>query len=418
MERNTRLFMENKVIFLNIMNCFLHPQCDLPKIEDLTAQKLGELLEFARMHLVYPIIYDAVRNTEIFQCLPEQEQQACKQEAKSLVIGQILRTDFFLHTYCKIVSAGVTPLVIKGIVLRNLYAKPDYRVSSDEDILVKKEEFCKLDGILVSLGFTRTLGEHPLTKHEITYWHQGNGIHLEVHFTLFPEDSDAYGHLNRAFEDVFDRQVTERIQGVDIHTLDPTQHMLYLVCHGLKHFLHSGFGIRQVCDMVMFAQSCGDRIDWGAIECWARKQNFYLFWMNLMEIGSKYLGFSWEKAGLHKPEDIPLDCEVMLQDLLDSGIYGKSSGHRIHSSNMTLWAAAGGHCRSGMITALLPGLSYMKMKYPYLEKHKWLLPLAWCQRALRYRKNTNKQEISATVDTGKRRVELLKQYGLTRNKSR
>ncbi len=409
-------FMLNKIFFLEMMNCFLHPQRDLPKAENMTAQELAELLTFARMHSVYPVAYDAVRNIEAFQSLPEQMRQACKQEVKNLVIGQTIRSDLFLNIYHQMLSAGVTPLVVKGIVLRNLYAQPDYRASSDEDILVKKEEFFKLDKILVDLGFTRTLVEHPLEEHEITYWNAQTGIHLEIHLSLFPEDSSAYGHLNRAFEDAFDRQVVERIQGVDVHTLEPTQHMLYLICHGLKHFLHSGFGIRQVCDMVMFAESYGEQIDWATIEDWARRQNFYLFWMNLMEIGEEYLGFSWEKAGLQKPKNVSLDCEAMLEDLLDSGIYGQSSGVRIHSSNITLQAAAGGHSRSSAMAALFPGLSYMKMKYPYLEQRKWMLPVTWVQRIYWYLKKTNRQEISATMDTGKRRVELLKQYGLAGKK--
>lgn len=409
--------MLNKIVFLGILNSFLHPQNDPPKVESLNGSEITEMLSFAQMHSLYPVVYEALCKTEAFRSLPEQIQHACKQRAKRIVIGQTVRTDLFLNLYRQILSGGVTPLVVKGIVLRSLYAQPDDRASSDEDILVQKEEFYKLDEILVGLGFSRTLGPHPLEEHEITYNHPKTGIHLEIHLSLFPEGSGAYGHLNQAFGDVFERQVVEQIQGVEVHTLEPTQHMLYLICHGLKHFLHSGFGIRQVCDMVMFAESYGDQIDWPAIEAWARKQKFYLFWMNLMEIGEKYLGFSWEKAGLEKPKNVTLDCEAMLEDLLDGGIYGQSSASRLHSANMTLQAAAGGRHKVGIIAAMFPGLSYMKRKFPYLELHPWLLPLAWGQRALRYLKKTDKREISVTMDTGKRRVELLKQYGLAEKNS-
>lgn len=404
--------MLNKAVFWGILNSFLHPQNDPPKVESLSGPEMTEMLSFAQMHSLYPVVYEALRKTEAFRELPEQTQHTCKQQAKRLIIGQTIRTEQFLKLYRQMLGAGVVPLIMKGIVVRSLYAQPDYRASSDEDLLVRKEDFFKLDELLVGQGFVRTLGEHPLQEHEITYDNPQTGCHLEIHLSLFPEDSDAYGYLNQAFGDVFERQVVEQIQGVDIHTLEPTQHMLYLICHGLKHFLHCGFGIRQVCDMVMFAQTYGDRIDWEAVTYWAKKQNFYLFWMNLMEIGEKYLGFSWENAGLQKPKNLTLDCEAMLEDILTGGIYGQSSGSRIHSANITLQAVADANCGGGMRATLFPGLSYMKGKYPYLQQHQWLLPVAWGQRMVQYLKKTNKQEISETMDTGKRRVELLKKYGL------
>ena len=312
----------------------------------------------------------------------------------------------------------MTPLGVKGIILRDLYPNPDYRPSSDEDILVKKEEFRQLDGILRREGFSAELGDDPLSEHEITYWHRQTGAHLEIHLSLFPEDSDAYGHLNEPFRDAFDRQMVAEIGGTSFHTLEPTQHMLYLICHGLKHFLHSGFGIRQVCDMVAFAEHYGDRIDWLVIEGWARKQGYWIFLLNLMEIGEKYLGFDPEKAGFRKPKNGKTDCENMLEDLLDSGVYGKSSEDRVHSSNMTLRAAAGGQEKGGILAAMFPDVGYMKVKYPYLEHKKWLLPAAWCQRAVTYLRHSSREEIQQTVDTGRRRVELLKQYGLAGKKSR
>ena len=410
--------MQNKTIFLDIMNHFIHPQLGAPSVGELTQQQIGELLAVSRVHSLFPVVFDAVRTAPAYEELPEQVRMALRQETRKTIIGQVVRTDLFHGVYRRLLEGGVTPLVVKGIVLRSLYPNPDYRPSSDEDILVKKEEFRKLDEILRREGFAAELGENPLAEHEITYWHQKTGIHLEIHLSLFPEDSEAYGYLNEPFRDVFDRQTVERIGGTDFHTLAPTEHMLYLICHGLKHFLHSGFGIRQVCDMVAFAEHYGDRIDWLVIEGWARKQGYWVFLLNLMAIGEQYLGFDPEKAGFRRPKNAKTDCENMLEDLLDSGIYGKSSEDRVHSSNMTLRAAAGGENRGGLMAAMFPGVGYMKVKYPYLEHKKWLLPVAWGQRAVTYLRHSSREDIQQTMDTGRRRVELLKQYGLTGKKFR
>ena len=45
-----------------------------------------------------------------------------------------------------------------------------------------------------------------------------------------------------------------------------TDHLLYLILHALKHFLYSGFGIRQVCDIALFSERYRDEIDWSRVK--------------------------------------------------------------------------------------------------------------------------------------------------------
>ena len=405
-----------QTVFLELMNRFLHPQHPLPDLDGLSPEELNRLLQLGMAHSVYPVVFDAVRTCAAFRALPDQVRQTETAGCRRLVLGQAVRTSQFTGVYQHLLRGGVTPLVVKGLVLRSLYDQPDYRASSDEDLLVRKEEFFRLDELLTELGFTRELGDHPLEEHEIPYWNAQRGLHLEIHLTLFPEDSGAYGYLNGAFRDVFGRQVTEQIQGVGIHTLDWTDHMLYLICHSLKHFLHGGFGIRQVCDMVKFAECRGSRIDWDRLEDRTRELGIYIFWQNLADIGERYLGLDRSRAGLERPRDLEPDSDAMLADLLDSGIYGKRTEERVHSSNVTLQAAAGSRSGGGLGRAMFPELSYMKIRYPYLQRHRWLLPVAWGQRLIGYVRRSGSREIASTVDLGRHRVELLRQYGLVQDR--
>lgn len=398
--------------FLQIIDHFIHPNSPEPDLSALQSGDLEELLRLAHLHALVPAVYEAVQASSCFSALPENVRQAWKERTYRTVIAQTRRTVSFQRTYTELLRRGITPLVVKGIVLRELYSKSDYRPSSDEDLLVRKEEFFSLDQALREMGFAREEIEDPLQQHEITFWQPSTGVHLEIHLSLFPEESGAYGRLNGEFTDVFGREAVQTIQGIPVHTLDPTQHMLYLLCHGLKHFLHSGFGIRQLCDMVVFAEAYGSRIDWDQVEAATRRQNMYLFWMNLFDIGQRYLGFSWEKAGLRKPADVQPDSDAMLEDLLCSGIYGNSSENRVHSANITLQAAQSGHRSAMPLSSIFPELSYMRRKYPYLDRHRWLLPVAWIQRGASYLGKTRKQDVSAVLDTGNYRVSLLKKYGI------
>ena len=107
------------------------------------------------------------------------------------------------------------------------------------------------------------------------------------------------------------------IQGSKVLTLNPKQHFLYLVCHSLKHFLHSGFGVRQACDLLYFAKKYHDQLDFHEIRNIMKEYHMDSFAMNVLDIGVCYLGFTWEELGLSKPSDVEIDCTALLDDMLD-----------------------------------------------------------------------------------------------------
>lgn len=410
--------MENQKILLEILRKFVHMESAAPSLEGMHAGDWREVLLLAQEHAVLPMVYEVVGKEKAFQTVPEEIRKEYKKLVAGMVVRQVRATGLFLQLYQEILESGVTPLVMKGIICRNMYRMPDYRISGDEDLLVRREEFAKLDLFLQERGFQRDEIEDMEREHEVTYVHGKNGMRLEVHLDLFPEQSGSYGFLNEEFPEVFERHIVQRIQGVEVHTLSETQHMLYLLCHGLKHFLHSGFGIRQLCDMIVYAETYGAHIDWAEIEERTKRQGMYVFWMNLFDIGERYLGFSWDKALLKRPEGLELDSEELLEDILDSGIFGKSSRQRLHSANMTLEASNRKEKkRSEMMASLFPGMEYMRARYPYLKEKKWLLPAAWLQRIFSYGKKMRGREMTGAAKIGMQRVKLLEKYGIVERKS-
>lgn len=380
--------------------------------------QIEELYQMAGIHKMTAAVYEQIRGEALLQ-QPEYTNLARSFKGYTMreVMMQMQRADGFLRIYEKMCAQGVRPLVVKGIICRNLYEKSDYRVSGDEDILVRKEDFAVCDAILVAEGFQR---EEPDTEHlpqEIPYINPQNGVYIEMHFDLFAEESGAYGHLNKEFEEAYATCIAEDIQGRTVWTLHPTLHLFYLICHSLKHFLHGGFGIRQVCDMVMMAEHYGEQIDWDYIYGRLQELRMEVFWNGLVEIGREYLGFSYEKA--HYPvslQKIHVNCEHLLLDLLDSGIYGDSTAERKHSSNITLAAAESGKkdTVASVKASLFPGKDYMKRGYPWLERYPWLLPVAWGMRIAGYLKNKrkNSKEEPSGVEIGMNRVELLREYNI------
>ena len=377
-----------------------------------------ELYKMAVVHKLGAAVLEQVRTEALLQTEPCAALFGTwKRESVMEVMLQVQRTDGFLRVYRKMCEQGARPLVVKGIICRNLYEKADYRTSGDEDILVRKEDFAVCDAVLLEEGFQREEADDCHLPQEIPYLNPRSGVYIEMHFSLFAEESGAYGHLNQEFTDVWNSAVCEEIQGTPVWTLAPTLHLLYLICHSLKHFLHGGFGIRQVCDMVMMAEHFGEQIDWPYLDMRLQALRMKCFWDNLVQIGVRYLDFSCGKA--HCPTEskkTDADCMDLLLDLLNSGIYGDSTAERKHSSNITLAAAESGHkdTAASVRASLFPGREYMKRGYPWLERFPWLLPAAWGMRIFRYLRSAAKKDRSqsGSVEIGMSRVELLREYDI------
>ena len=105
-----------------------------------------------------------------------------------------------------------------------------------------------------------------------------------------------------------------------------------------------------------------------------------------------------------------------------AGIYGDGSMSRKHSSNITLNAMSsqkqGKKVGNSVISSLLPSAKKLECRYPYLKKYPYLLPVAWGNRIMKYRKETKQSQnndVASTLSIGKRRLELLKEYQILDN---
>ena len=203
----------------------------------------------------------------------------------------------------------------------------------------------------------------------------------------------------------------------DIRTFGHTDHLLYQVAHAYKHLIYSGIGIRQICDIALFSENYGPYIDWKKVYDSCKEKHLDLFLEAILKICVNYLGMDEKKAGFLPVISLSeLEEEPLLSDILSGGIYGAQDENRLHSANMTLSAVSSGKQGKqsrGLKNSLFPSFSYMSKKYPYLKKHKVLLPLAWAQRIVTYLSKQKKgNDPEKTIGIGKQRIELLKKYGL------
>lgn len=402
-------------IFLDILkSAMTQTSCDM--IKDLDQEAWENVYRISQKQQLAPMIYQQIYSNDSFLQSDPQFQQFWKMDTIDRAGNQARKSVLFLILSDQMRQIGLTPLVVKGIVCRNLYPNPDLRVSNDEDLLIPRDQFAKIDEFLLAQGFLRDELIEGKEYQEIPYKNPMNGLYFELHMDLFPKESGAYGRLNELFKDVFEHCMEVEIQGSKVLTMIAKQHFLYLVCHSLKHFLHSGFGIRQACDILYFAKNYHDQFDWNEVRQTMREYHMETFAMNVLDIGVCYLGFTWEELGLCKPKDLEIDCTPLLDDMLDGGIFGQNDMNRIHSANITLNAAQNesANAVSGVMASLFPDKEYIKTNYAYARKYPFLLPAAYIHRILKYLSGRKKEEQNtgekSSTQIGMERVKLLEKY--------
>lgn len=389
--------------------------------DTLTPEQWNALFHLASVHHVLPLIYEAVVRSDAARQADPQLMTAVKRQSMQLVMLQTRKTSAFLKLLPALISAGVTPLVVKGITCRELYPNPDYRLSGDEDVLIPEEQFALCHEAMLSCGMELADAAQDLKAFEVSYRQQGSKLHIELHRQLFSPDADAYADFNRFFDGVHERAITQNLQGASIPTMNHTDHLFYLICHAFKHFLHGGFGIRQVCDICLYANIFGAQIQWQLVKDQCKMIRADLFAAALFRIGEKHLTFRPDAACY--PEQwrtLAVDENPMLEDLIDSGVFGGSSMSRKHSSNMTLQAVSAGKqgkkVGNTVMKTVFPSARELSGRYPYLKERPYLLPVAWADRIVKYGRETagktSGNSAAESIRIGNERIELLKQYGI------
>ena len=385
---------------------------------DVDPEMMFRITELAEQHHVLPLVFEAIYACPAATNMDGVLFMQCKRSTVQSVMLQAMKTEEFLALNRHLREHGVTPVVVKGLICRNLYPRSDYRTSGDEDVLCGEHQFKACHKLMIDFGM-EAVGS-TLDSYEVPYRKDDSALFIELHKTLFPSESDIFSDCNRFFEDCFQRLIEVDIQGDPVATMNHTDHMLYLILHAYKHFLHAGFGIRQVCDMVLFGNAFGAQIDWEYVRQKCRGMRADKFAAALFAIGEKYLGFNPQQACYpYNWKKLDADPEPLLADLLYGGIYGSSDRSRVHSSNMTLNAVSadkkGKKSKGNLLKTIFPPAKSLESRFPYLRHAPILLPVAWTCRIFGYAKESLSEPNSAAAEvikTGSKRIELLRQYDI------
>lgn len=366
------------------------------------------IFTLANQQKLLPILFEAVRK------MPAAEENVAlfavtKQQVIGQVLNQTVRSAEFTELYCKLRSAGLHPIVVKGQLCSRLYPLKDHRISADDDLLIPDGEFFACHEQLLANGLTTdTPADELATADEVSYTKEGSPLYIELHRHLFDSAEDAHDELNHFFTDLNPVEIDGFL------AMPPHEHLLYLLLHAYKHFVRSGIGLRQFCDIGLWARAYHAEIDWQRLHEQCESVHASTFAAAAFRIARDYLGIEFD---LPAPWDGSIDVEPLLHDTLCGGVYGSNDLTRLHSSTVTLNAVKASRTgeKSSVLRTVFPKREYLERRYPYLKKRPYLLPVAWAQRIAHYaseKQSGADNSASGSIKLGKERIELMKRYGI------
>lgn len=389
---------------------FLHIAKSAISGGDLPAENVdwSAIFTLANQQKLLPILFEAARKTPA-----AAENAALFAVTKQQVIGQVLnqtvRSAEFSDLYHKLRAAGLHPVVVKGQLCSRLYPLKDHRISADDDLYIPDAEFMACHEQLLANGLrTDTPADELSTADEVSYTKNGSLLYIELHRHLFDSAEDAQDELNHFFTDI------NPVEMDGFLAMLPHEHLLYLILHAYKHFVRSGIGARQFCDIGLWARAYHAEIDWQHLHEQCESVHAATFAAAAFRIAKDYLGIAFD---LSTPWDASIDVEPLLHDTLCGGVYGSNDLTRLHSSTVTLNAVKASRTgeKSSVLRTVFPKREYLERRYPYLKKRPYLLPVAWVQRLAHYASEKQSgagNSASGSIKLAKERIELMKQYDI------
>lgn len=343
--------MEIYLELLNILNGFIHQK--EPKLSSNC--DLSVLIQLAINHSIQGIL------GYMSYLYPDLIPSPCKEKIRydsAYTIGVISLKEEQCSMVEKYLSSKCIDYVLfKGAVIKDRYPIPELRTFGDIDILIHEKDRKKVHSMMLEQGFTCSHNWEPVYSYI-----RSNSL-FEIHTELL--DTDVAGCDSFLKENMW--KYTIPVSEYDSRFTNEF-HFLYLMSHFAKHVKSSGAGIRMLMDLALMVEQCN--LDWEILEGMIKEVRLDTFANYVFGFLSVYLHCS-----IPMFFTIPSDLDSFMEYIMEAGIFGKDGRDEGVSSLKNSPSKS-----NQIIRYLFPKSENIQARYTYLQKHRYLLPVAWIHR--------------------------------------
>lgn len=362
-----------QIQIINFLNAAIHNKnIDINQLKKINWKLVTDEAE---AHNVKGLIYSSINKNNISKYIEKEDLEQWKKETFFTAIYQMNHIKQLSHVLEKFNKEKIPVIVLKGLVIRNLYPKPELRTMCDADILVHKEDLNDVKKLLLDIGYI----ENGSTKSHIVFEHRKHP-QIEVHWTLINED---YFKGKGIMEDrLWERTIKVKVGATETLSLSYEDLAVHLCIHMAVHSASSGFGVRQLCDLVLLVEKKGHLINWTSFSDKIRECGIYKFTRAIFSICEMLFKMiiPEELNNILAPEKELLD--LLIDDIFASGVHGNRSLSKMISYQLAYDSndTKGNHSlvllnRFRMF--LFPPINKLSDRYAYAKRHIILVPIAW-----------------------------------------
>ncbi|PNT93567.1 hypothetical protein CDQ83_08730 [Clostridium thermosuccinogenes] len=401
--------------FVELLSCAIRGK----KVDERTLGKYDwkELLEYADVHHVIGLVYSALPKSGEFTGADERLLEQFKKETALTIVGQIQHIRQVAYVLGKFKEVNIPVILLKGLVVRGLYPLPELRTMCDADVLVKESDLGKVDELMKNIGYA----EGEKSPVHVSYFNKDYN-RIEVHWTI--EDRRFFNDEYGLEEDMWQRAEKTKIGEIEALSFAPEDLALHLCIHMAVHIITGGFGIRQLCDLVLLVEKKGYSINWQSfcekMEKWGIEKFVSALFMLCNQLFHMPIPDEIEKNTSRIDMDI---VDNLAEDIISGGVYGKKDLPYIFANEMA-YDHEGRHAGSTtgvmmrLLKLLFPPWDRLSDQYAYARKYKILLPVAWLHhiisgiRRREYGWNEKIRFLKSVIFISRKRHELLKRLEL------
>lgn len=391
---------------IDLLNASIHNT--VPKLNYSKDVEWDELIKEASAHSITGLLYPALKNIKNNN-IAKDIIDKLKGYTFHAAVGQsnhIKRTAEILKLFNE---NNIPVIVLKGLVVREYYPKPDLRNMCDSDVIIHKNDLEKVRKLLLERHFV----EEEDAGHHIAFLN--GGFNLEVHWTLANE---TFRKGQECFQEkIWDDAMKVKVGGIDTLSLGLEDLALHLCAHMASHMAISGFGVRQLADLVLLVEKKGNEIDWSNFKEKAEKSGLTQFSTGMFKVCNYLFDMEIPKALNIKnnrgDEEI---IKLIVNDIFTGGVYGQRDlsfsfraqvGYDIDDDSTFSMVKR-------YIQVILPPPSKLSDRYAYAKKYKILLPAAWIHHIYvgittkEYDKESKKKFLTSTISNAKSRNKVVR----------
>jgi hypothetical protein len=368
----------NNQILVELLTCTLYnhkPQGDIGLNINWNI-----VFEEAIAHQVHSIIYPVLADLNPIygpdQQLMKRWREVTLQSAK-VQLQHVHQISTVLH---KFHHAEIPVVALKGLMIREYYPHPELRTMGDADILIPITQLKAASKLLKSLGY---LEGAPTLKH--TAFYHKYFPEIELHWALM--DKKSYRDKEMFTIGIWENTIQTELYGAPALILSNEDQLLHLILHAIDHIQNNGFGLRQLCDFIIFIEAKRETIIWENIIDKVSTYQLYRFAIALFEICNRLFGMKiptiFSASEIEKSQYI----DALIDDIFDAGVYGRKTLDRETSCKFAKYidSDVSSHRFPKLFTTLtflFPPLPMLHMKYQYAHKYPITLPIAWIHRGI------------------------------------